>query len=101
MKGGSKHDLSEIRSTVLAFVAYDEPPQEQIRKNHVTDPAERTTVEAVYGTFIGMSRIRIDRINRSQGGARVVELWGADHFVFLSNEVDVLSELRVFLSSLH
>jgi pimeloyl-ACP methyl ester carboxylesterase len=101
MKGGSKHDLSAIRSPVLAFVAYDEPPQEQIRKNHVTDPAERTIVEAVYGTFIGMARIRIDRINHAPGGARVVELWGADHFVFLSNEADVLRELRAFLATLH
>jgi len=31
----------------------------------------------------------------------VVELWGADHFVFLSNEVDVLRELRAFLATLH
>jgi non-heme chloroperoxidase len=98
MKGGSKHDLSEIRSPALAFVAYDVPPQDQIRKNHVTDPTERTIVEAVYGTFVGMARIRIDKINHSPGGARVVELWGADHFVFLSNEGDVLRELRAFLA---
>jgi hypothetical protein len=48
-----------------------------------------------------MARIRIDRINRAAGGARVVELWGADHFVFLSNEADVLRELHAFLSTLH
>ena len=101
MKGGSKHDLSGIRSPVLALVAYDVPPQDQIRKNHVTDPAERTIVEAVYGTYIGMVRIRIDKINRAPGGARVVDLWGADHFVFLSNEADVLHELRAFLATLH
>jgi len=41
----------------------------------VTDTAERTIVEAVYGTYIGMARIRIDRINRAAGGARVVEMW--------------------------
>lgn len=101
MKGGSKHNLSEIRAPVLAFVAYDVPPQDQIRKNHVTDAEERTIVEAVYGTFIGMAKIRIDKINGAPGGARVVELWGADHFVFLSNEADVLRELRVFLAALH
>jgi non-heme chloroperoxidase len=101
--GDKKHDYSEIRSPVLAFVVYDTPdgtPQEQIRKYHVTDSAERTIVEAVYGQYIGMARIRIDRINRAAGGARVVELWGADHFVFLSNEADVLRELRAFLATL-
>lgn len=65
------------------------------------DAAERTIVEAAYGTYIGMARIRIDRINHAAGGVRVVELWGADHFVFLSNESEVLHEIRVFLAGLH
>jgi pimeloyl-ACP methyl ester carboxylesterase len=101
---GLKHDYSEIRSPVLAFVVYDTPdgtPQDQIRKYHVSDAAQRTIVEAVYGLYIGMARIRIDRISRASGGARVVDLWGADHFVFLSNEGDVLRELRAFLGALH
>jgi len=104
MMGAWKHDYSEIRSPVLAFVAYDTPdgpPQDQIRKYHVTDAAERTIVDAVYGLYIGMARTRIERINHAAGGAHVVELWGADHFVFLSNEVDVLRELRAFLATLH
>jgi non-heme chloroperoxidase len=103
MAGGGKHDYSKIASPVLAFVAYDTPdgpPQNQIQKYHVTDAAERAIVDAVYGLYIGMARIRIERINRAAGGARVVELWGADHFVFLSNEADVLRELRLFLETL-
>lgn len=101
--GDKKHDHSEIRSPVLAFVVYDTPdgtPQDQIRKYHVTGAAERTIVEAVYGQYIGMARIRIDRINHARAGAHVVELWGADHFVFLSNEADVLREMRAFLARL-
>jgi non-heme chloroperoxidase len=104
MVGGRKHDYSEIRSPVLAFIVYDTPdgtPQNQIRQYHVPDAAARTIVDAVYGLYIGMARIRIERINRAAGGARVIELWGADHFVFLSNEADVLRELRAFLSTLH
>ncbi len=100
--GGLKHDYSQIRVPVLAFVVYDTPdgtPEDQVRKYQVTDAAERTIVEAVYGQYIGMARIRIDRINRAAGGARVVELWGADHFVFLSNEADVLREMRAFLAT--
>ena len=33
--------------------------------------------------------------------ARVVRLPGADHFVYLSNEADVLREMRAFLAGLH
>jgi non-heme chloroperoxidase len=99
---GLKHDYSQIRVPVLAFVVYDTPdgtPEDQVRKYQVTDAGERTIVEAVYGQYIGMARIRIDRINRAAGGARVVELWGADHFVFLSNEAEVLREMRAFLAT--
>ena len=103
MEGNWKHDYSQIRVPVLAFIGYDTPdgpPQEQIRKYHVTDASERTVLEAVYGTYIGMARIRIDRIKRAAGGAHVVDLWGAHHFVFLSNEAEVLTEMRKFVASL-
>jgi len=75
--GDHKHDYSEIRSPVLAFVVYDTPdgpPQNQLRKSHVMDAAERTIVEAVYRAYIGMARIRIERIRRAAAGARVVDL---------------------------
>jgi hypothetical protein len=44
-----------------------------------------------------MIRKRIKRIENAAGGARVVDLWGANHFVFLSNEADVLRDLRLFV----
>jgi non-heme chloroperoxidase len=100
MNGDHKHDYSQIRVPVLAFVGYPELPQDQILKNHLTDAADRSNVAAVFGMYVGMTRNRIARINRSAGGARVVELWGANHFVFLSNEQDALRELRAFLADL-
>jgi hypothetical protein len=47
-----------------------------------------------------MAKNRIKRINKAAEGARVVELWGASHFVFLSNEADVLGEMRKFSGEL-
>jgi non-heme chloroperoxidase len=98
--GDHKHDYSQIRVPVLAFVGYPDFPQEQIRRNHVTDPAERTIVEAAYGVYVAMARNRIQRIAVAAGGARTVDLWGANHLVFLSNEADVLREMRIFLAGL-
>jgi pimeloyl-ACP methyl ester carboxylesterase len=49
---------------------------------------------------VGMTKHRIKRIRDAIGGARVVELWGASHFVFLSNEADVLREMTAFLAML-
>ncbi|HXY53028.1 MAG TPA: alpha/beta hydrolase [Terriglobales bacterium] len=99
-KGRERHDYSQIRAPVLALVGFPKTPDAQMKENHVTDEGERTIVAAVYGMYVGMTRHRIDRINRAAGGARVVELWGADHYVFLSNPEDVLREMRVFLASL-
>jgi len=99
MTGNWKHDYSQIRVPVLAFVAYDKTPQEQILEHHVNDSAERTIVEAVYGTYVGMAKNRIKRINSAAGGATVVELWGAHHFVFMSNEAEVLREIHKFADS--
>jgi pimeloyl-ACP methyl ester carboxylesterase len=64
------------------------------------DPAQRIIVEAVFGSYVGMTKHRIKRIKGALGGARVVELWGASHFVFLSNEADVLREMTAFLPTL-
>jgi non-heme chloroperoxidase len=100
MAGDHKHDYSQIRVPVLALVGYPPLPQDQIRENRITDPAERTIVEAVFGTQVGLIRNRIKRINSAAGSARVVDLWGANHFVFLSNEPDVLREIRAFLAGL-
>jgi non-heme chloroperoxidase len=100
MAGGGKHDYSKIRVPVLAFVTYSETPQEQIQENLITDATDRTIVAAVYGTYVGMTKNRIKRINSAAGGAHVIELWGANHFVFLSNETEVLREMRAFLTIL-
>jgi non-heme chloroperoxidase len=100
MEGDHRHDYSEIRVPVLALVGYPELPQDQILKNHLNNAADRIIVEAVFGTYVGMTKNRIKRINQAKGGARVVELWGANHFVFLSNEGDVLGESRTFLATL-
>jgi hypothetical protein len=39
------------------------------------DPAQRIIVEAVFGSYVGMTKHRIKRIKGALGGARVVELW--------------------------
>jgi non-heme chloroperoxidase len=100
MAGDYKHDYSQIRVPVLAFVGFPELPQEQIRKNNISDPGERIIVEAVFGTYVGMTKNRIARIEKAAGGAHVIEMWGANHFVFLSNEAEVIREMHTFGATL-
>jgi hypothetical protein len=41
--------------------------------------------------------VRIQKIKAAKGGARVVELWDANHVVFLSNPDEVLQGMRKFI----
>jgi non-heme chloroperoxidase len=100
MAGDYKHDYSQIRVPVLAFIGYPPLPQDQIKDGHVTDLDGRTVVDAVFGITVGMIKNRIKRIEGASGGARVIEMWNANHFVFLSNQAEVLREIRAFLVGL-
>ena len=101
MSGDHKHDYSQIHVPVLAFVGYPPLPHDQIQANHISDPTERTVIEAVFGANVDLIKTRIKRIKGAAGGARVIELWNANHFVFLSNEEEVLREMRAFVAGLH
>ena len=101
MSGDHKHDYSQIRVPVLAFIGYPPIPQTQTRDFHITDQGELTTVAAVFGWNVGLIRNRIKRIESAAGGAHVVDLWDSNHFVFLSNETEVLREIKAFIAGLH
>jgi hypothetical protein len=47
------------------------------------------------------AKTSIGRLRNGVPKARVVELAGANHYVFLSNEPEMLREIRLFLADLH
>ena len=53
-----------------------------------------------YGLDLAWLARNKDALKRSLPGARVIELPGANVYIFLSNETDVLRELRAFLVQL-
>jgi len=95
--GGRKPDYSGIRVPVLAFVVLPKPLQEQERRYHPRDDAERALMEQLYAADLDVVRGAVAALRAGVPDARVVELPGANHYVFLSNEADVLRETRAFL----
>ena len=83
MAGDYKHDYSQIRAPVLAFVGYPPIPQDEIRGKDITGPAERTIIEAVFGVNVGLIKNRIKRIN-SAAEARASSNCGAQVVSFSS-----------------
>ena len=95
-RGALPRDYSRIRVPILAMfstlsVNYRYQPK---------DAQERTAIEE----FDVATKVYADRnkknLLKAKGGVRIVDLPQADHYLFLSNEADVLREMRVFLATL-
>jgi non-heme chloroperoxidase len=94
--GAQKRDYSKIRVPVLAFFtsAGDKP------KYVPKDDQERDAIaafDAATAAYIGRWR---RNLQNASAGVRIVDVPGANHYLFLSNEADVLRELHVFLAGL-
>jgi non-heme chloroperoxidase len=103
--GSKRRDYLGIRVPVLAiFAVHPDPPavggwSEYFRFQPKNDE-ERAALEKIYAA----DRMYVNRYENTMRtgvpGARIVELPGADHYVFFTNEADVLTELRAFLARL-
>jgi len=95
--GMVKPDFSRIRVPVLAFYALPEPLDKQIRRYQPRTPEERQALEQVYDFEVAYSRRISGSLRNSVQSAKIVEKPGANHYMFLSNEEEVLRELRAFM----
>jgi hypothetical protein len=57
-------------------------------------------MEQLYAADVSFSRRTSGSLKTAVPGARIFELPGANHYVFLSNETEVLRELRAFASEI-
>ena len=100
-EGTKKRDYSSIRVPVLSLFAVFRPADDPLRQDMPKDPEERAAVEA----FEAATMVYIKRYEKSLltavPGARIVELPGANHYIFLSNEAEVLREIALFIAGLH
>lgn len=88
--GGEKY--TDIRSPVLAIFAVP----------HKMNPmfADATVRAAMEANDLARVTAQADAFEKGVSSARVVRLPHADHYVFQSNEADVLREMNAFLSSM-
>lgn len=102
-EGSKKRDYSKIRVPILYLPA--SPPRadgwSQYYRFTPTNTSERTTLQRIYDA----DRVNLNRYENSmrmaQASVHVVELRGADHYVYFSHEHVVLREIRRFVRNLH
>jgi non-heme chloroperoxidase len=101
-RGQIKRDYSNIQVPLLVFVDYPPPLDDLLRQfgYQPNNDAERAAIDAYAQLTAKRIGKRLDQLKRRISGVRVVELRGAGHYVFLTRESEVLSEMHRFLRTL-
>jgi len=99
-EGTKKRDYSNIRVPVLSLFATVRPTDDPLHKDLPTDPELRAAVEAFDAITMTYITKYEESLLAAVPTARIVELPGANHYVFLSNEADVLREITSFIAHL-
>jgi pimeloyl-ACP methyl ester carboxylesterase len=95
-----KPDYSGIRVPVLAIYQRERPFEEVVANHVITNERERAALrqeyEATRALYVRWQRDLVAAVPI----ARIVELQGAGLYMFLSNEADVVREIRGFAATL-
>jgi len=85
---------------VPALVIFAIPHAQAKWVDESTDPKVREAAKAFSAVLTALTESQAKAFKNGVPTARVVRLSHADHYVYLSNEADVLREMRSFLSGL-
>lgn len=95
----AKPDFAHIQVPVLSFVAFYNV-EDCLRSYQLDGPAGRATCEEATAVSRASRKDGIKAFQQEVPQARVIELPDAKHYLFISNEEDVLREIRSFLARL-
>ncbi len=89
--------FAEVRASALVIYAVPEDPADVLPWYPAADTAWQRRAEHAFTVWSGFRRRDRDSIPGLLSDARVVELPGASHYVFVSDRARVLGEMRQFL----
>jgi non-heme chloroperoxidase len=90
-----------IRAQTLAIYAVYQTPAQLFPRYNNADRETRQALEQIFGIWQPFAKAQRDLLRQSVPQARVVEIQGASHYVFLSHQQRVLKETRGFLQAPH
>ena len=102
-QGSKRRDYSKIRVPILAFFAIPEPVvggTSEFYRFQPKNEEERIALEKIYAATRTYINRREESMRTGVPDARIVELPGANHYVFFTNETEVLHELHAFVAGL-
>lgn len=98
-RGALPSELGRIKAPVLALWAMPRSVEDQYPYWGSLDSRARARLQASFRDQQAVRRSHLQAFRAEVGGARVVTLAGARHFVFLTHARPVADQMRAFLSS--
>jgi pimeloyl-ACP methyl ester carboxylesterase len=89
-------DYAHIRAPALAFYALQPRPEQAFPTYHTLDAKGRALAEQNTDYWYKWAVVQMEAFQRGMRDGQVVVLTGANHFVFVSHESDVLRAMREF-----
>ncbi len=99
-KGIQKPNYAAIRAAVLAFFAMPPVLADQIAQDKPKDDGERTALAQKYASDLAIVNRHMSDLKKGVPSARIIALPGANFYIFLSNETELLHEIARFLTDL-
>jgi hypothetical protein len=99
-EGSIRKDYTGINIPVLSLIAVPPPSSEKWKDKPPKDEQERadsTRLDEILMEFIHRWE---ENLKRADPAARIVELPGAHHYMFIQEQPKVLHEIRTFLQTL-
>jgi hypothetical protein len=90
-------DYSQIRVPMLAIFAVANTPAQLVPRYNIADTETRQALNKVFEIWQPFAKSQRELFRKSVPHARVVEIGGANHRVFISDQEHVLREIRAFL----
>lgn len=98
--GQGKRDYSRIRVPVLAFLEFPRPTYDPRLDGDVANDAERAAIEAAARATAVWVQKWMDNFTASVPDARLIDVTGAGHYLFLTRPSEVIGELKAFVTAL-
>lgn len=92
-------DYTPVHAKILAIYAVYQTPSQLLLRNQTADPETRKLIEQIFDIWRASAEGQRECFRMSVPQARVVELEGANHYVFISHSERVLAEIRSFLKN--
>ena len=90
-------NYAAVHVPTLSIYAVYEKPVDLIRRYSVADEQTRTAFKQVFALWQPFAKTQRESFRKALPDARVIEVSGASHYVFISNPDVILREIQAFL----